>query len=66
MINISLVCWLVAACVSAQTLQQLQQRLGMGKAASATPGAPAGRGTDVLLVESRGSLNEFVKRYEKS
>ncbi|MBI5817766.1 MAG: hypothetical protein HZA88_02175 [Verrucomicrobia bacterium] len=51
MINISLVCWLVAACVSAQTIQQLQQRLGMGKAASATPGAPAGRGTDVLLVE---------------
>ncbi|MFA5191390.1 MAG: hypothetical protein WC740_11725 [Verrucomicrobiia bacterium] len=64
--NISPANWLVAACVSAQTIQQLQQRLGMGKAASATPGAPAGRGADVLLAESRRSFNEFVKRCEKS
>jgi len=50
-ISISLVCWLVAAWASAQTLQQLQQRLNMGKAAPATPNALAGRGADVQLVE---------------
>jgi len=51
LLSISLACWLVAAGASAQTLQQLQQRLGTGKAAAPTPVAPVARGADLQLVE---------------
>jgi len=44
----ALACWLVAAWAPAQTIEQLQQRLSMGKAA---PNAPVARGADVQLVE---------------
>jgi hypothetical protein len=50
-LSISLACWLVAAGAPAQTLQQLQQRLGAGKAAPAPPITPALRGADTQLVE---------------
>ena len=47
-LSILLACWLVAGLASAQTLEQLQQRLSAGKAAPALPGA---RGADVPFVE---------------
>jgi len=50
-LSIALACWLVAAWAPAQTVQQLQQRLGAGKAAPATPTAPVARGADTQLVE---------------
>jgi hypothetical protein len=51
LLTVALLCWLATGGASAQTLQQLQQRLGAGKAAPALPIAPAGRGADTPLVE---------------